>query len=587
MSPNDSYQDKEDILSKTSIKEYIDKNWSECKKSGSGYKVLCPFHDDKTPSMHINDEKGLYHCFVCKAGGNLVQFIKEFKNLTYPETLEEISNFFNIKIPKRNYKPVGDIGLDKKMYDFNKKISLYFTRCLSDEQTNLKPIKYLKSRGFSRQDIDENSLGFAPNSWDSITKMVQGKKELLNIALSLGLIIKKDGKEDFFDFFRNRIIFPIKNRQGNILGFAGRTIGDDKAKYINSKESEIFSKRKVLYGLGNFNKLNGRKPKYIFIVEGYTDVLMMNHFGLYNVVATMGTALTLEHANEIKKISNKVIICYDSDAAGIDSSFKNIDPLFQFGIEIFTLRLEHGLDPCSYLEKFGMDNFIQRAKKSNLIIDEYINYLKDKLIEKDLSINEVVDKFVSKIRFVQDYIQRDEFINKFSASFSISKRKIESIIDKEFVKSEISTQKHNSNRLLGPEDIILKVFLEFIDSRDISIMNKCSKIFNNIFHKEIIDIIKINPEAEASGVIGSIEEDATSSMLSDLVFTPFDIPNDRQLRGKLILDCIKRIELDSIKDLKRLINLKLSKDVELTDKDEKELLNELKDLIDREKLLQS
>ena len=274
MSPNDSYQDKEDILSKTSIKEYIDKNWSECKKSGSGYKVLCPFHDDKSPSMHINDEKGLYHCFVCKAGGNLVQFIKEFKNLTYPETLEEISNFFNIKIPKRNYKPVGEIGLDKKMFDFNKKISLYFKRCLSDEQANLKAIKYLKSRGFSREDIEENSLGFAPDSWDSITKMVQDKKELLNIALSLGLIIKKDGKEDFFDFFRNRIIFPIKNRQGNILGFAGRTIGDDKAKYINSKESEIFSKRKVLYGLGNFNKLNGRKPKYIFIVEGYTDVLM-------------------------------------------------------------------------------------------------------------------------------------------------------------------------------------------------------------------------------------------------------------------------------------------------------------------------
>ena len=140
--------------------------------------------------------------------------------------------------------------------------------------------------------------------------------------------------------------------------------------------------------------------------------------------------------------------------------------------------------------------------------------------------------------------------------------------------------------MLGPEDIILKVFLEFIDSRDIGIMNKCSKIFNNIFHKEIIDIIKTNPEAEASGVIGSIEEDATSSMLSDLVFTPFDIPNDRQLRGKLILDCIKRIELDSIKDLKRLINLRLSKDAELTDKDEKELLNELKDLIDREKQLQ-
>ena len=408
MSPNEFNQDKEDILSKTSIKEYIDKNWSESKKSGSGYKVLCPFHDDKTPSMHISEDKGLFHCFVCKAGGNLIQFIKEFKNLTYPETLEEISEFFNIKIPKNNYKPTGEIGLDKKMFDFNKKISLFFTRCLMDDQANYEPTKYLESRGFSKDDITENSLGFAPNSWDSITKMVLGKKEVLSMALSLGLINKKDDKEEFFDFFRNRIIFPIKNRQGNILGFAGRTIGDDKAKYINSKESEIFSKRKVLYGLGNFNKLNGRKPKYIFIVEGYTDVLMMNRLGLYNVVATMGTALTLEHANEIKKITSKVILCYDSDTAGIDSSFKNIDPLFQFGIEIFSLRLASGLDPCSYLEKFGIDKFIECAKQSNLIIDEYVEYLKDKLIEKDLTINEAVDSFVGKIRYVQDYIQRDE-----------------------------------------------------------------------------------------------------------------------------------------------------------------------------------
>ena len=227
--------------------------------------------------------------------------------------------------------------------------------------------------------------------------MVSGKKDATDIALLLGLVNKKDGKESLYDFFRNRIIFPIKNRQGNVLAFAGRTIGEDKAKYINSKESEIFSKRKILYGLGNFNKLNGRRPKYVFIVEGYTDVLMMNKCGLYNVVATMGTSLTLEHANEIKKISNKVILCYDSDSAGIDASFKNIEPLYQFGIEIFSLRLEKGSDPCSYLEKYGREEFIQKAKKSNSIMDEYMDYLKDKYIEKELSINEVLENFIGKI----------------------------------------------------------------------------------------------------------------------------------------------------------------------------------------------
>lgn len=585
MSPNEQNLNKDDILQKTSIKEYIDKNWSVSKKSGSGYKVLCPFHDDKSPSMHISEDKGLYHCFVCKAGGNLVQFIKEFKNLTYPETLEEISNFFNIKIPKNNYKPNEELGLQKKMYDFNNKVSQFFSRCLLDEERNSKPMDYLKSRGFSREDIEGNSLGFAPDSWDSITSLLYKKKDASSVALSLGLITRKEGKESFYDFFRNRIIFPIKNRQGNILAFAGRTIGKDKVKYINSKESEIFSKRRVLYGLNNFNKLNGKKPKYVFIVEGYTDVLMMNKYGLYNVVATMGTSLTLEHASEVKKISNKVILCYDSDTAGIDSSFKNIEPLYQFGIEIFSLRLDSGLDPCSYLEKHGKEKFIDLAKKSSSIIDEYMDYLKDKLIEKEISINEALDSFVSKIRYVQDYIQRDKFINKFAASFSISKVKIESIINKEFIRADSSEQSIPTNRILSPEDIILKVFVEFPDTRDSKSINKYISIISAGFHKEMSKILLENIEDEASLIIGKIQDSGMNAMFSDLIFIPFDVPLELSTRVRLVQDCIRKIELNSIKDSKRLINLKLSKDVKISDEEEIELLNDLKNLIEEEKAL--
>ena len=176
----------------------------------------------------------------------------------------------------------------------------------------------------------------------------------------------------------------------------------------------LFLIGKILYGIDKFTNLKGSKPKYIFIVEGYTDVMMMNKFGIYNVVATMGTSLTIEHANELKKFSSKVIMCYDSDKAGFDSSFKSIEPLYQLGIEVYTLRLQSNYDPCSFIKEFGKAKFIDAAKNSTLIIEEYINYLKEEYLEKNISINEMVSSFILKVKFVQDPIQRDISINKFT-----------------------------------------------------------------------------------------------------------------------------------------------------------------------------
>jgi len=218
-------------------------------------------------------------------------------------------------------------------------------------------------------------------------------------------------------------------------------------------------------------------------------------------------------------------------------------------------------------------------------MDEYMDYLKDKYIEKELSINEVLENFIGKIKYVQDFIQRDEFINKFASSFQITKVKIEKIINKEFIKIDSNLEISSTNRILSPEDIILKVFVEFSDSRDPSLMKKYSSILCNNFHEQILSLMMNNTDAEASNIIGKINEEALSSMISALIFTPYDIPEDKLLRKKLIEDCMKRIELDSIKDLKRLINLKLSKNAEIPEQEEKLLLNELRNLIEKEKAL--
>jgi hypothetical protein len=243
------------------------------------------------------------------------------------------------------------------------------------------------------------------------------------------------------------------------------------------------------------------------------------------------------------------------------------------------------LDPCSYLERHGREKFIDLAKKSSSIIDEYMDYLKDKLIEKEISINEALDSFVSKIRYVQDYIQRDKFINKFAASFSISKVKIESIINKEFIRADSPKQSIPTNRILSPEDIILKVFVEFPDSRDSKSINKYISIISPGFYKEMSKILLENIEDEASLIIGKIQDSGMNAMFSDLIFIPFDVPVELSARVKLIKDCIRKIELNLIKDSKRLINLKLSKDVQISDEEEIELLNDLKNLIEEEKAL--
>ncbi len=584
MPSNEQYTNFEDLLSKTSIVEYIEKNWAPLKKTGSNFLTRCPFHDDTNPSMSINNEKGLYHCFSCKAGGNLVTFVKEFKNLSSAEALEEICDFFDIKLRKTNVNFQEDISHKKELYDINKLISMLFNKYLLESKNTDKIIGYLKKRGFNKKDIVENNLGFAPNKWDFVPSFLNKKKIQLSYAEKLGLIVKKENENRYYDFFRNRIIFPIKNRQGIVLGFAGRTVDDDAPKYINSKESEIFSKRKVLYGIDKFSNLRSGKFKYIFVVEGYTDVLMMNQNGIFNVVATMGTALTIEHANEIKKYSDKVIMCYDSDEAGINASFRNIESLYQLGIDVYILRLDDGHDPCSFIGKHGKEDFLDKAKKSILIIDEYIEYLKDEYIEKNLSINELLRDFVSKIRYIQDRIQLDIVVNKFVASFGVSKKELERVFNKEVVESS-SANKNSSVTHLTSEEIILKILIERNDLRNEENLNKLQSLSSSTTFKEVVFFLKGNIELEASQIINSIDKEENRNYVSSLIFNSFEITNDDKVNAQLIDDCMKKNQIDSIKDKKRRINLKLSKNSAPDEDEEKRLLQELKVLLDEEKKL--
>ena len=584
MPPNEQYTDFGNLLDKTSLVEYIEKHWAPLKKVGSNFLTRCPFHDDSNPSMSVNDSKGLYHCFSCKAGGNLITFVKEFKNLNSAEAIDEICDFFNIKIRKAKTNFQEDLNTKKELYNLNNEISNLFNKFLLQSKNGKDALDYLKKRGFDKKDIADNNLGLAPNKWDFLVSFINKDKKNMDLAVKLGLIIKKEEEHKLYDFFRNRIIFPIANRQNQVLGFAGRSINNETPKYINSPESEIFLKRKMLYGINKFSNLKRGKSNYIFIVEGYTDVMMMNKYKFYNVVATMGTALTIEHANEIKKYSNKVILCYDSDKAGINASFKNIEPLYQLGIEVYMLKLGEKHDPCSFIEEYGKEEFIEKAKKSTLIINEYIDYLKKQFIDKDISINEVIDQFITKIRYVKDRIQSDISINNFISTFGISKIEFEKVFYRTTSTKNSETQnlKHLN---LSADEVILKILIEKPNLRNDQIFNDLTTLFDSKNFKDIINLLEKNQKQNPSELINNADNEEIRNYISSLLFNPYIIGETDSINMKIIDDCIKKNKLDTIKNKKRKINLKLNNNSDLDTTEEKQLLSDLQILLDQEKML--
>ena len=573
----------EDILSKTSITKYIETNWSSLRKIGSNYITLCPFHDDKKPSLSISEEKGLYHCFSCKAGGNLITFVKEFKNISSGEAIKDICDFFDIKFEYKELSVKDNTKKVSQLIKLNSIIAKLYNKVLIEGKSSEIAIEYLKERGFSKKDIIDNEIGLAPESWDFLVKFIDQKNLNKGYSEEIGLIKKKENNNFYFDFFRNRIIFPIKNRQGSIIAFAGRSLNNDEPKYLNSKESQIFSKRKILYGTNKFSLLKGKKPKFVYIVEGYTDVLMMNKIGINNVVASMGTSLTNEHANEISKLSDKVVLIFDSDEAGLNASFKSIEPLFASGIDVYKLSLPDSFDPCDFIKTNGKSAFIDILKHVQPIMDSYIEYLKIQYLEKNKALNSIINEFLSKLIYVSDAFKKDIMINNFCSTFSITKIQIEKKINSLNSVSLNIDKKIKTDFNLSPIEIALKVFVENIKSRDPNLLKEIEEVAKPEILK-IINIIKKDLNSEPAKILTMLD-DETSKYFSNILFASTEF--NFELSDNIIKECILKTRLDNLKEIKRKINMKLSNAKGLSSDDEKALLLELNNIIKEEKKIKS
>lgn len=321
-------------------------------RRGSNLFGLCPFHGEKTASFSVNPEKGIYYCFGCHKGGGAVNFIMEIESLSYPDAVRFLAKRAGLEVPEDD-RDRTQYKKKERLWALCRSAARYFNACLKMPQAQ-EARDYLAKRGLSAQTVTRFGLGFAPNSWsalmDEMTAQGFEKQELLEA----GLVLQNKEKGTFYDRFRNRLMFPIIDVRGNVIGFGGRVMDDSTPKYLNSPETIIFNKRRNLFAM---NVVKKSKSDYIILTEGYMDAIALHQFGFDCAVASLGTSLTQEHADLLCKYTNEVVLTYDGDSAGQNATRRAIPMLEKTGLRVKILQMKGAKDPDEFLHKYGADRF--------------------------------------------------------------------------------------------------------------------------------------------------------------------------------------------------------------------------------------
>ena len=420
-----------DIVFETARVEEVIGDFVQLKRAGSNWKGLSPFSEERSPSFMVSPAKGIWKDFSSGKGGNSVAFLMEHSHFTYPEAIRYLAKKYNIEIEETEQtdqeKAITDVR--ESMYLVSEFAKSYFhNTLLNSEEGKAIGYSYFKERGFTNETIKKFSLGYSPETWDAFTKEALGKGYKLEFLESTGLTIPRDDRP--FDRFKGRVMFPIESMSGRVLGFGGRILTNDKkaAKYLNSPESEIYHKSKVLYGIFQA-KQSIAKLNNCYLVEGYTDVIQFSQSGIENVVSSSGTALTPDQIRLVNRLTKNITVLFDGDAAGLRASIRGIDLILEEGMNVKVCTFPDGEDPDSFAKKTSHDDLVSyledNAKdfiqfKASLLMNEAKN---DPIKKADLIRDMVVS--ISKI---PDRIQREIYIQECSRIMDISEQVLQSTL---------------------------------------------------------------------------------------------------------------------------------------------------------------
>ncbi len=543
----------ERVQSRSDIVEVISR-YVPLKKAGRNFKAPCPFHHEKTPSFVVSPDKQIYHCFGCGAGGNVFSFLMKQENLQFPEAIEMLAENAGIVLP-REISRGGVSEQDNRLYKINELASQFFQTNLNN---NSQAKEYLSSRGIGEDVINKFKIGFALDSWDALINFFKSKGVEADLVEKAGLAVS-NGKGGYYDRFRKRITFPIIDLKDRFLGFGARVMDSSLPKYINSPETPIYSKGRNLYGL-NFSREAIKKEGHALIVEGYLDFLIPYQAGVHNIIATLGTALTIDQAKLLKRFAKTMVLVYDPDEAGESASLRGLDIFVSEDMNVYIAELPRGLDPDSYIRKNGADDFFKLIKSSKNMFD----YKFDNLIKRfDPATTNgktgIVNEMLPTISKVSNAVTRSEMVKKLAKSLSVDEDAVKAELKKskpDFIeRKQIDKPVEIRRDAKAAEITILAILLEggsYVDTvkNDLApeeIRNSSVRdIINNI-----LQLRKENREISASRLINHF---GSGSQSADLISEAVSMIDSLDDKDRALNDCIARIKKDNMKE--RLISLR-------------------------------
>lgn len=521
------------------------------KRAGRSFKTLCPFHHEKTPSFIVNPDKQIYHCFGCGAGGNVFNFLMRYERMEFPEAVEHLAKKVGVVIPQKEIKDKATLSFYQQLYKLNEEAADFYHRFFLDDKSAQAARDYLERRKIDNDTIKKFKLGFAPDKWDSLINYLRQKNFSLNLLDQAGLIVTKEKSTGYYDRFRNRIIFPVCDVKSRCIAFGARVLDDSLPKYINSPETPIYIKGNNLYGL-SISKESIREADFAIIVEGYMDFITVFQSGIENIIASAGTALTVEQIRILKRFTHNVVLLFDADQAGVLATLRSLDIFLEEGMNVKVTSLPSG-DPDSFIREFGAAEFKEKIKGASSLFDYKLQLLFSKYNPKEIEGKaKICNEMLTTINKFKDAVLKFGYLKKMADSLEVGEEALRielSKIKEPKASSVVGAEPKAVTNIRAVEKTLVKLMLE--EEKFAQHLKEKLEVsdFQDPAVRQIVDLmfnfVSQGKEINVSKLISCSEDEVIPRTIAQLCAEEITYYEDKD---KIFHECVNRLKQDKKKD---------------------------------------